>query len=297
MPSARSARAVAAPLRADRASGSVPSICADMLGGAHEIRFTSPPSWSVAMMRRGCPPARAAAWSDEVSAATCDAEAMFCEKRMTPPTCPARTRASRPVPAWVPPNATIRRWPTSCERVGVAEAAIAGVPLASRTPHEASARMTSRPRPPTCRPRVTDPRYQQRPPRLRNHAWPAAVSEDHASTDSSPSSRSSRWGAGAADAWAPQHTRRRPRRPVSTGRARQIGGPWPGRRPLANVRIHVLAGDQAVGPVGPTSRPFLRLPPGTYRVELLHGGQPPPPGARHRRSERHDTPLAEQSVK
>ena len=191
MPSARSARAVAAPLRVDRASGSVPSICADMLGGAHEIRFTSPPSWSVAMMRRGRPPAWAAAWSDEVSAATCDAEAMFCEKRMTPPTWPARTRASRPVPAWVPPNATIRRWPTSCERVGAAEAAIAGAPLASRTPHEASARMTSRPRPPTCRPRVTDPRYQHHPPRLRNRKARAGVRRP-CIDGQPPSSRSSR---------------------------------------------------------------------------------------------------------
>jgi hypothetical protein len=63
------------------------------------------------------------------------------------------------------------------------------------------------------------------------------------------------------------------------GRARQIGGPWPGRRPLANVRIHVLAGDQVVGLVRTDEhgRFSLRLPPGTYRVEL-DGGQDLQPG-------------------
>lgn len=63
------------------------------------------------------------------------------------------------------------------------------------------------------------------------------------------------------------------------GRASQIGGPWPGRRPLANVRIHVLAGDQVVGLVRTDEhgRFSLRLPPGTYRVEL-DGGQDLHPG-------------------
>ncbi len=63
------------------------------------------------------------------------------------------------------------------------------------------------------------------------------------------------------------------------GRARQIGGPWPGRRPLANVRIHVLAGDQVVGLVRTDEhgRFALRLPAGTYRVEL-DGGQDLHPG-------------------
>ena len=63
------------------------------------------------------------------------------------------------------------------------------------------------------------------------------------------------------------------------GRARQIGGPWPGRRPLANVRIHVLAGDKVVGLVRTDEhgRFSLRLPPGTYRVEL-DGGQDLQPG-------------------
>ena len=63
------------------------------------------------------------------------------------------------------------------------------------------------------------------------------------------------------------------------GRARQIGGPWPGRRPLANVRIHVLAGDLVVGLMRTDEhgRFSLRLPPGTYRVEL-DGGQDLQPG-------------------
>lgn len=70
--------------------------------------------------------------------------------------------------------------------------------------------------------------------------------------------------------------------PVTTGiggRARQIGGPWPGRRPLANVRIHVLADGQVVGLVRTDEhgRFSLRLPPGTYRVEL-DGGQELDPG-------------------
>jgi hypothetical protein len=65
--------------------------------------------------------------------------------------------------------------------------------------------------------------------------------------------------------------------PLTTGiggRARQIGGPWPGRRPLVNVRIHVLAGDLVVGLMRTDEhgRFSLRLPPGTYRVEL-DGGQ------------------------
>jgi hypothetical protein len=63
------------------------------------------------------------------------------------------------------------------------------------------------------------------------------------------------------------------------GRARQIGGPWPGRRPLTNVRIHVLAGDRVVGLVRTDEhgRFSLRLPPGTYRVQL-DGGQQLQPG-------------------
>ncbi|MGH3075365.1 MAG: MSCRAMM family protein [Gaiellales bacterium] len=70
--------------------------------------------------------------------------------------------------------------------------------------------------------------------------------------------------------------------PLATGiggRARQIGGPWPGRRPLANVRIHVLADGQTVGLVRTDEhgRFSLRLPPGTYRVEL-DGGQELDPG-------------------
>jgi hypothetical protein len=63
------------------------------------------------------------------------------------------------------------------------------------------------------------------------------------------------------------------------GRARQIGGPRPGRRPLANVRIHVLTGDRVVAMVRTDAhgRFSLRLPPGTYRVEL-DGGQELQPG-------------------
>jgi hypothetical protein len=54
------------------------------------------------------------------------------------------------------------------------------------------------------------------------------------------------------------------------GTAELIGGPWPGRRPLANVIIHVLAGGEVVGPVQTDDhgRFFLPLPPGTYHVEL-----------------------------
>jgi hypothetical protein len=54
------------------------------------------------------------------------------------------------------------------------------------------------------------------------------------------------------------------------GTAELIGGPWPGRRPLANVTIHVLAGGQVVGLVQTDEhgRFSLPLPPGTYHVEL-----------------------------
>jgi hypothetical protein len=108
--------------------GSAPSAAAERFGGAHGMRRTSPPSWSVAIRSGGRPPARAAAWRDAVTAETCARETMLPEKRITPPTCPARIRASSGAFGRVPFIATTSRWPTSWASVGAAASAVAAPP-------------------------------------------------------------------------------------------------------------------------------------------------------------------------
>ena len=126
IPIACNAAPVFAPDVWETDAGNVPSSAAERFGGAHGMRRTTPPSWSVAMISGGRPPACAAAWSAAVSRATCAFETTLFENRITPPTCPARTRASSGAFARVPFIATTSRWPTSCGSVGAAARA-AGV--------------------------------------------------------------------------------------------------------------------------------------------------------------------------
>ena len=63
--------------------------CADRPGGAQGIRLTLPPSWSVAMISGGWPPACAAACSDSSSAVSLGGRrGRSTPNRMTPPTWP-----------------------------------------------------------------------------------------------------------------------------------------------------------------------------------------------------------------
>ena len=111
------ASAAAFPWRRTWAGVSPPSSAADRDGGAQPRRRIRPPSWSAVISGTGCPPACAAARSDWVRARSCGMLRTLPPKRMTPPTWPARTRASRALLGAVPRIATISRWPTSCSTV------------------------------------------------------------------------------------------------------------------------------------------------------------------------------------
>ena len=96
MPIERSERPVMIPAASAAAGWPAPSSRGDCPGGPG-MRLTSPPSWSVAMSRRGLPPATAARCSCATTRRMPAAPVggTLSEKRITPPTSPRSTRWSR----------------------------------------------------------------------------------------------------------------------------------------------------------------------------------------------------------
>ncbi len=72
-----------------------PIVSAEAAGGPAGKRFTSPPSWSVAIRSGGLPPAFAAPCNWETTAASAEGVVMLPPKMITPPSSPRRMRASR----------------------------------------------------------------------------------------------------------------------------------------------------------------------------------------------------------
>ncbi len=132
MPRALSAAPVLAPCdRATVVLSSTPICGADRVGGAHGIRLTEPPSWSVAIRSGGWPPAFAAAWSVAVSLVSWVREVTLDPNRIRPPIWPRRIRDSRLALGVVPSMRMTSFCPTRRASVGAATVAVCRVGAAA----------------------------------------------------------------------------------------------------------------------------------------------------------------------